>query len=70
MNINFSGRDLKLIICNSLFCATEDLCHQCELYYYYYYYYTRRVRSRGGVDDGRRDDWEKLSDEKSSLRAC
>ena len=36
MNINFSGRDLKLIICNSLFCATEDLCHQCELYYYYY----------------------------------
>ena len=39
MNINFSGRDLKLIICNSLFCATEDLCHQCELYYYYYYYY-------------------------------
>ena len=39
-NINFSGRDLKLIICNSLFCATEDLCRQCELYYYYYYYYT------------------------------
>ena len=38
MNINFSGRDLKLSICNSLFCATEDLCHQCELYYYYYYY--------------------------------
>ena len=39
MNINFSGRDLKLIICNSLFCATEDLCRQCELYYYYYYYW-------------------------------
>ena len=43
MNINFSGRDLKLIICNSLFCATEDLCHQCELYYYYYYYYYWRI---------------------------
>ena len=37
MNINFSGRDLKLIICNSLFCATEDLRCQCELYYYHYY---------------------------------
>ena len=36
MNINFSGRDLKLIICNSPCYATEDLCHQCELYYYYY----------------------------------
>ena len=33
MNINFSGRDSKLIICNSLFCATEDLCRQWELYY-------------------------------------
>ena len=43
MNINFSGRDLKLIICNGLFCATEDLCHQCELYYYYYYYVDRVV---------------------------
>ena len=37
MNINFSGRDLKLIICNSPCYATEDRCHQCELYYYYYY---------------------------------
>ena len=33
MNINFSGRDLKLIICNSPCYATEDRCHQCELYY-------------------------------------
>ena len=40
MNINFSGRDLKLTICNSPYCATEDRCHmQCDLYYYYYYYY-------------------------------
>ena len=39
MNINFSGRDLELIICNSPCYATEDRCHQCELYYYYYYYY-------------------------------
>ena len=35
---NFSGRDLKLTICNSPCYATEDLCHQCDLYYYYYYY--------------------------------
>ena len=37
-NINFSGRDLKLTICNSPCYATEDLCHQCDLYYYNYYY--------------------------------
>ena len=35
----------RLIICNSLFCATEDLCHQCELYYYYYYYLSRVKKS-------------------------
>ena len=40
MNINFSGRDLKLIICNSLFYVTEDLCLQCELYNYYYLHIT------------------------------
>ena len=43
MNINFSGRDLKLIICNSPCYATEDRCHQCELYYYYYYTTTNRI---------------------------
>ena len=35
-NINSSERNLKLTICNSPCYATEDLCHQCDLYYYYY----------------------------------
>ena len=30
-----SERDLKLTICNSPRYATEDLCHQCDLYYYF-----------------------------------
>ena len=37
--MHVSGRDSKLIICNSPCYATEDRCQQCELYYYYYYYY-------------------------------
>ena len=35
MNINSSGRDLKLTICNSPHYAPEDLCNQCDIYYYY-----------------------------------
>ena len=34
-SINFSGRDLKLTICNSPCYATEDWCQQCDLYYHY-----------------------------------
>ena len=34
---NSSEGDLKLTTCNSPRYATEDLCHQCDLYYYYYF---------------------------------
>ena len=34
-SVNSSERDLKLTTCNSPRYATEDLCHQCDLYYYY-----------------------------------
>ena len=50
--INFSERLLKLTTCNSPHHATEDLCHQCELYYYYYYINGRssNYRPTGSVD--------------------
>ena len=32
---NFLERDSKLIICSSLFFATDYLRHQCDIYYYY-----------------------------------